>query len=120
MLDSNHLPEYGGVGSASPVSRRAAGRDRRRDKPLSQGLARAAEQLGQGAVNLYDTIYPAFGYHQPPHRRRGASALHWATDTRDPFNSCHDYTSCVRLETDRRRALRVPGGHFVATRRMVY
>ena len=22
-----------------------------------------------------------------------AAALHWATDSRDPFNSCHDYTS---------------------------
>ena len=60
--------------------------------PFSQGLARAAEQLGRSAVGLYNAIFPAWGnrFH---HIRGVAEGLHWATDTRDPFNSCHDHNS---------------------------
>ncbi len=60
--------------------------------PFAQGLARAAEQLGRGAVDLYDSVFPAFGYRNH-HIECVGAALHWATDTRDPFNSCHDYTT---------------------------
>jgi len=60
--------------------------------PFAQGVARAAEQFGQSAVDLYDAIFPAWGnrFH---HIRGVAEALHWATDTRDPVNSSHDHIS---------------------------
>jgi aldehyde:ferredoxin oxidoreductase len=58
--------------------------------PLSQGVARAAEKLGPAAVRIYEDQYPANGYWSH-HLKNVASALHWAMDTRDPFNSCHDY-----------------------------
>jgi len=58
--------------------------------PLSQGVARAAEKLGPAAVKVYEDLYPAHGYFSH-HLKNVSSAIHWATDTRDPFNSCHDY-----------------------------
>jgi len=58
--------------------------------PLSQGVARAAENLGPSAVKVYEDQYPAHGY-LAHHLKNVASAIHWATDTRDPFDSCHDY-----------------------------
>ena len=59
---------------------------------FSQGVARAAEQLGPEAVDLYHAIFPGWGnrFH---HIRGVAEALHWATDTRDPVNSAHDHIS---------------------------
>ena len=119
MLDFANLPEFGGrqvhhqfleellCGIADGTS------------PFSQGLARAAEQLGGSAVDLYDTIYPAFGYRNH-HIEGAASALHWATDTRDPFNSCHDYTTTFGWRADVAAHFGLPGGQFVPTRRMVY
>ena len=58
--------------------------------PLSQGIARAAENLGSAAVKVYEDNYPAHGYFSH-HLKNVSSAIHWATDTRDPFDSCHDY-----------------------------
>lgn len=58
--------------------------------PLAQGVGRAAEKLGPAAMKVYQDQYPAYGY-MSHHLRNVASALHWATDSRDPFNSCHDY-----------------------------
>lgn len=81
--------------------------------PFSQGIARAAEQLGPGAVDVYNTLYPARGYRY--HHIRGvAEALHWATDTRDPFNSCHDYVQGPGFGSDRQIAdwFGVPGGYL--------
>jgi aldehyde:ferredoxin oxidoreductase len=49
-----------------------------------------------------------------------ASALHWATDTRDPFNSCHDYTTTFGWNAEVAAHFGVPGGQFVGGRRMVY
>jgi aldehyde:ferredoxin oxidoreductase len=57
---------------------------------LSQGVARAAEELGPAAVNVYEDMYPAYGY-VSHHLKNVPSAIHWAMDSRDPFNSCHDY-----------------------------
>jgi aldehyde:ferredoxin oxidoreductase len=57
---------------------------------LSQGVARAAERLGTAAVNVYENMYPAYGY-MSHHLKNVPSAIHWAMDSRDPFNSCHDY-----------------------------
>jgi aldehyde:ferredoxin oxidoreductase len=86
---------------------------------FSQGVARAAEQLGQGAMDIYDAVYPAYGYRNH-HIEGAASALHWATDTRDPFNSCHDYTQSLAWREDVANHFGLPGGHFVGGRRMVY
>ena len=86
---------------------------------FSQGVARAAEQLGQGAINIFESVYPAYGYRNH-HIEGAASALHWATDTRDPFNSCHDYTSSFGWREDVANHFGVPGGQFVGGRRMVY
>ncbi len=59
--------------------------------PFAQGAARVADQLGHDAREIYNSISPARGY--APHWNVGVGEnLHWATDTRDPFNSCHDYT----------------------------
>lgn len=78
--------------------------------PFSQGIARAAEQFGQKAVDLYNEIFPGWGnrFH---HIRGVAEALHWSTDTRDPFNSCHDHSSFGSLS---RIAdwFGVPGGYL--------
>jgi aldehyde:ferredoxin oxidoreductase len=60
--------------------------------PLAQGVGRAAEKLGPAAMNVFKDQYPAYGY-MSHHLRNVASALHWATDSRDPFDSCHDYLS---------------------------
>lgn len=76
--------------------------------PLAQGVPRAAEKLGPAAVEVYKGLYPAYGY--PDHWITSvASALHWATDTRDPFNSCHDYLH-FSLNEDVARHFNVPGG----------
>jgi aldehyde:ferredoxin oxidoreductase len=82
---------------------------------LSQGVARAAEQLGPAARSVYDGIYPARGYMQHYVQNVG-SALHWAMDARDPFNSCHDYlifgtSPVVANHFD------VPGGDLQAPRK---
>jgi aldehyde:ferredoxin oxidoreductase len=118
-LDSTHLPEYGGREVHHRFLEELLGGIADGSSPFAQGLARAAEQLGQGAVNLFDSDYPAFGYHSH-HIEDVASALHWATDTRDPFNSCHDYTSSFAWYEDVAEHFGVPGGHFVGGRRMVY
>jgi aldehyde:ferredoxin oxidoreductase len=118
-LDSRHLPEYGGADVHREFLEELLGGIADGTSPFAQGLARAAEQLGQGAVDLYDTGYPGLGYHSH-HIEDVASALHWATDTRDPFNSCHDYTTSFAWNADVAAHFGVPGGHFVGGRRMVY
>jgi aldehyde:ferredoxin oxidoreductase len=118
-LDSRHLPNCGGTEVHHQFLEELLGGIADGSSVFSQGLARAAEQLGPAAVNLYDTLYPAFGYTRH-HIEGAASALHWATDTRDPFDSCHDYTSCFGWRADVAEHFGIPGGHFVPTRRMVY
>ena len=41
-------------------------------------------------MDLYKELYTAHGY-AFHHVDNLGSALHWATDTRDPVNSCHEY-----------------------------
>jgi aldehyde:ferredoxin oxidoreductase len=118
-LDSNHLPEYGGEAVHHQFLEELLGGIADGTSPLTHGLGRAAEQLGPQAADLYDSDFPAFGYHSH-HIEDVASALHWATDTRDPFNSCHDYTSSFAWYPDVASHFGVPGGHFVGERRMVY
>jgi aldehyde:ferredoxin oxidoreductase len=79
--------------------------------PFSQGGARAAEQFGQRALELYHSIFPAWG-NRAHHIRGVGEALHWATDTRDPFNSCHDYVSAFGVNKEVADHFGVPGGYL--------
>jgi len=81
--------------------------------PFSQGLARACEQLGQRAA--LDKLSPAWGCGN--HHVRGVSeALHWAMDTRDPFDSCHDYVQDPKVAFGNNKEIAdwfgVPGGYL--------
>jgi aldehyde:ferredoxin oxidoreductase len=79
--------------------------------PLAQGVARASEKLGPAAVKVYEGLYPAHGY-TSHWITNVASALHWATDTRDPFSSCHDYLSFGN-DAGIARHFNVPGGDIM-------
>ena len=84
--------------------------------PFHQGVARAAEGLGPKAMDCFNALYPAHGMRS--HWIVGMpSALHWATDTRDPFNSAHDYTMCFGYDTRVAKHFGVPGGHQRGWRR---
>ncbi len=92
QIDNLSDPEYGGQKAhheflTTLLNGIAEGRS-----PLSQGVARAAKQFGSRAVSTYEGLFPARGY-TAHHIECVGAALHWATDTRDPYNSCHDYTS---------------------------
>jgi len=84
--------------------------------PFHQGVARAAEHLGQRAKDLYGTLYPAHGMRTHWITGIGA-ALHWATDTRDPFDSCHDYPLCFGSNPGVAQHFGVPGGYQLPWRR---
>ncbi len=79
--------------------------------PLSKGGARCAEEFGERALELYRSIFPAWG-HRSHHIRGVGEALHWATDTRDPFNSCHDYVSGFGIDKKVADWFGVPGGYL--------
>jgi aldehyde:ferredoxin oxidoreductase len=65
-----------------------------RDNLFADGVARASELLGNKATEMYERIYGARGF--VSHWLDGVGGvLHWATDSRDPFNSCHDYNSVM-------------------------
>lgn len=83
--------------------------------PLAQGgLSRAVEGLGKGAVDLCNAIYPAWGS-RVHHIRSMGGALHWATDTRGPFDSCHDYNTFGH-STEIADWFGVAGGHLIGER----
>jgi aldehyde:ferredoxin oxidoreductase len=66
------------------------------DGPYAEGVPRFTEHfekrlgLGEKLENLYKELYTAYGY-AFHHVDNLGSALHWATDTRDPVDSCHEY-----------------------------
>lgn len=66
------------------------------EQPFAGGTARFAEyfrqklRAGERLEELYSELYTARGY-SFHHMDNLGSALHWATDTRDPVNSCHEY-----------------------------
>jgi len=66
------------------------------ESPYTEGAARFTEYFGKKLVSgeklveLYKELYTARGY-AFHHMDNLGSALHWATDTRDPVNSCHEY-----------------------------
>jgi len=78
--------------------------------PFAQGAARAAEQFGPEAVDVYNTHYPVSG--QISHSMKNVSmALMWAMETRDPFNSCHDAQKFTMHE-EVAKWFGMPGGYF--------
>lgn len=84
--------------------------------PFHQGVARATESLGPKALGLFEALYPAHGMRT--HWIVGIGpALHWATDTRDPFNSAHDYTMCFGTNPGVAQHFGVPGGYMLPWRR---
>ena len=80
--------------------------------PLSSGIMRCAEQFGPEVLELAKAIQPAWG-NRAHHIRGVGEALHWATDTRDPFNSCHDYTDGFGVHRDVADWFGVPGGYLI-------
>ena len=87
---------------------------------LSQGVARAAEQLGPAAMSVYQGLYPANGYMQH-HIENVGAALHWATEARDPYAACHDYTSAFGPYPNIAAHFGVPGGDTGASgKKMIY
>jgi aldehyde:ferredoxin oxidoreductase len=64
--------------------------------PYAEGTARFTEHFrrkivsGEKLMDLYKELHTARGY-AFHHVDNLGSALHWATDTRDPIDSCHDY-----------------------------
>jgi aldehyde:ferredoxin oxidoreductase len=86
---------------------------------LSKGTARAAESLGPAAQKFFNGIFPARGY-KYHHIENVGSALHWAMDTRDPFSSCHDYSSCFGPYPKYASYFGLPGGDMAGGRKMVY
>jgi aldehyde:ferredoxin oxidoreductase len=86
---------------------------------LSRGTARAAESLGSAARKAFDGIFPARGYMQH-HIENVGSALHWAMDTRDPYSSCHDYSSGFGPNAKIASYFGLPGGDMAGGKKMVY
>ncbi len=111
MIDRRSEPERGGEKAHHEFLEELLGPIAEGTSPFSQGVARAAEQFGQSAVDLYNSIFPAWG-NMSHHMRGVAEALHWATDTRDPFNSCHDYTGGFGINTEVANWFDVLGGYL--------
>jgi len=86
---------------------------------LSKGTARAAESLGPAAQKFFNGIFPARGYMQH-HIENVGSALHWAMDTRDPYSSCHDYSSGFGPYAKIASYFGLPGGDMAGGKKMVY
>ena len=119
MIDSAGVPEMGGKKAHHQFLTELLGGIAEGRTVFSQGTARAAEQLGQRAVNLYDTLFPAHGFSS--HHIEGLGpALHWATDSRDPFDSAHDSTECFGRQTNIASHFGVPGGYVNDRRKNVY
>ena len=66
------------------------------ESPYAEGTARFTQYFrkklvsGEKLMDLYNELHTAHGY-AFHHVDNLGSALHWATDTRDPIDSCHDY-----------------------------
>jgi aldehyde:ferredoxin oxidoreductase len=119
QIDNATDPEYGGQKAhhdflVELLNGIASGKS-----PLSQGTARAAQQFGTRAVSIYDGIFAARGYTQH-HIENVGSALHWALDTRDPYNSSHDFIHSLGAYPNVAAHFGIPGGDWYPTKKMVY
>jgi aldehyde:ferredoxin oxidoreductase len=54
------------------------------------------------------------------HIENVGSALHWAMDTRDPYSSCHDYSSGFGPYAKIASYFGLPGGDMAGGKKMVY
>jgi aldehyde:ferredoxin oxidoreductase len=87
---------------------------------VSKGVARAAESLGPSARQAFNEMFPARGYYLH-HIENVGAALHWATDTRDPYSSCHDYSSSFGHFPEIASYFGLPGGDMAGGKKtMVY
>jgi len=115
LLDLPFEPEYGNDEAHYEFVEKLLTGIAAGTSPLSQGVARAVEQFGQGARDLYSTIFPAWG-NQRHHNRGVGESLHWATDNRDPMNSCQDYVRYPRHGFGNNKEIAdwfgVPGGYL--------
>lgn len=114
QIDNVTEPKYGGQKAHHEFLTELLNGIAEGTSPLSLGVGRAAEQLGQSAVDVYRGQYPAWGYTNH-HIECVGSALHWATDTRDPWSSCHDYQSGFGPYVSVARHFGVPGGDWSST-----
>jgi aldehyde:ferredoxin oxidoreductase len=119
MIDRRSEPEFGDQEAHHAFLEELLGGIVEGTSPFSKGLARAAEQLGRKAVEEYDKICPAWG--NVKHHIKGVGeALHWATDNRDPMNSCQDYVRGPGMgfgnNTEIADWFGVPGGYLAAAK----
>jgi len=120
MIDNAGQQEFGGQKAHHQFLTELLGGIADGSSPLSQGVARAAQQLGPGAVSIFESQYPARGY-LTHHIETLGAALHWATDSRDPYSSCHDYTSTFGVNTEVASYFGLEGGTMQpGSRRNVY
>jgi aldehyde:ferredoxin oxidoreductase len=120
QLDNAFDPKYGGQKVHHEFLTALLNGIAEGTSPLAQGIARAAAQFGPAAVKIYEGQYPARGYTNH-HIENVGSALHWATDTRDPWSSCHDYLSAFGSNETVARHFGVPGGDITrAGKKNVY
>ena len=111
-LEKRGEPEYGGTEIHHKFLQEFLGGIADGTSPLSQGLMRCAESFGTKALELANSINPAWGM-RAHHLRGVGEALHWATDTRDPFNSSHDYVHAFGVSNEIADHFGVPGGYLV-------
>jgi len=104
-------PEFGGTQVHHEFLQEFLGGIADGTSPLSQGIVRCGEKFGPKALELAQSINPAWGM-RSHHLRGVGEALHWATDTRDPFNSCHDYVSGFGVSKEIADWFGVPGGYL--------
>ena len=89
---------------------------------LAQGTGRAADKLGPAAKRAFNATFPKRGY-TSHHITSVGSALHWAMDSRDPFNSTHDYImpgEGFGFRPDVAEHFGVHGGDMMGGRKNVY
>jgi len=111
MIERRHEPEFGGTQAHLDFLQEFCYGLADGTNPLSQGLLRCAENLGSRALELAKEIDPAWGMRA--HQLRGVGeALQWAMDTRDPFNSSHDYVIGFGHSTEIADWFGVPGGYL--------
>jgi len=110
-VENRKEPEYGGTEIHHKFLQEFLGGIADGTSPFSQGRMRWAESFGPKALELANSINPAWGM-RAHHIRGVGEALHWATDTRDPFNSCHDYTTGFGTSKEIADHFGVPGGYL--------
>ncbi len=117
MLDGRSEPEYGNQEAHHAFLEEFLGGIADGTNIFSKGLARAAEALGPEAMAVYYTINPAWG-NMKHHIKGIGEALHWATDNRDPMNSCQDYNRGPAMGLGNNKEIAdwfgVPGGYLAA------